>query len=180
MDGAWLFFGAFFNDAVSLLAISSMQIIRIINLRVDGISAGLGLCWLQKNTLMRIKKEHCMDERRMDVAEGSKRPGKEASALETETPGLVSEGKLAYEIRLENHLEQRWANWFDGWTITNVDEDEVILTCSSTDHAGLHGVLDRILDLRLTLISVKRIPVDSSRSAADLESEDRKKARRSK
>ncbi len=70
--------------------------------------------------------------------------------------------KYAYEIRLKNHLDQHWAIWFEGWTITNVDDDEVILVCSSTDHAGLHGVLDKIRDLNLTIIYVKRISPDQS------------------
>ncbi len=75
-------------------------------------------------------------------------------------PGLsdkVMENKYGYEIRLKNHLDKQWANWFDGWTITNIGNEEVILTCSETDHAGLHGVLDKIRDLNLTLISVQQI-----------------------
>lgn len=80
--------------------------------------------------------------------------------IETAPTGSIEKRKYAYEIRLKNHLEQHWADWFDGWTITNVDNGEVILTCSSTDQTGLHGVLDKIRDLNLILISVKRISLD--------------------
>ena len=79
---------------------------------------------------------------------------------ESKKPGLsgkVMDNKYGYEIRLKNHLDQQWANWFDGWTITNIGNDEVILTCSVTDHAGLHGVLDKIRDMNLTIISVRQI-----------------------
>ncbi len=70
----------------------------------------------------------------------------------------------AYEIRLKNHLDQHWFEWFDGWTITNVENGEVILTCSTSDLASLHGVLDKIRDLNLDLISVRRTTLDLSGS----------------
>ncbi len=77
--------------------------------------------------------------------------------LDQNHPGINSGHKYAYEIRLKDHLDQRWVDWFDGWTITNIGNEEVILTCPATDHAGLHGVLDKIRDLHLILISVRRI-----------------------
>ncbi len=80
--------------------------------------------------------------------------------IEPTTNRSEVEGKYSYEIRLKNHLDQHWAVWFEGWTITNVENDEVILACSRTDHAGLHGVLDKIRDLHLALIYVKRISSD--------------------
>ncbi len=86
--------------------------------------------------------------------------GRKEGTLEQNPPGTASNIKYAYEIRLKNHLDQRWADWFDGWTITNIGDEEVILTCYATDHAGLHGVLDKIRDLNLTLISVKKITSD--------------------
>lgn len=80
--------------------------------------------------------------------------------IEPTTKGPAINRKFAYEIWLQDHLDQRWADWFDGWTITNVEDNEVILTCKSIDHAGLHGALDKIRDLNLTLIYVKRISPD--------------------
>ncbi len=65
--------------------------------------------------------------------------------------------KQSYEIRIKNHLDAAWADWFDGWTITNLDNGEAILSCPGADHAALHGVLDKIRDLNLTLISVRQV-----------------------
>ncbi len=92
---------------------------------------------------------------------GSIYRGKEGES-ESETTDKASKDRFAYEIRLKNHLDLHWSEWFDGWMMTNIEHDEVILTCSSADHAGLHGVLDKIRDLNLTLISVKRISPDPS------------------
>ncbi len=82
--------------------------------------------------------------------------------IEPSTNTSEIERKYAYEIKLKNHLDPHWAVWFEGWMITNVENDEVVLTCPSTDHAGLHGALNKIRDLNLTLIYVKRISSDPS------------------
>jgi hypothetical protein len=59
-----------------------------------------------------------------------------------------------YEIRVRDHLDPHWYAWFDGWSITNLDNGEVLLRSLSVDHSGLHGVLNKICDLNLNLISV--------------------------
>jgi hypothetical protein len=61
-----------------------------------------------------------------------------------------------YEIRVRNHLDKYWSAFFVGWSITNIENGEVILTISNIDQAGLYGALNRIRDLNLTLVSVKR------------------------
>lgn len=63
-----------------------------------------------------------------------------------------------YEIRVEGHLTDRWSDWFDGLTICNDPHDEVTLTGLLTDQAALFGVLTKIHDLNLVLISVRRRP----------------------
>ncbi len=63
----------------------------------------------------------------------------------------------AYEIRVQDHLETYWAAYFDGWSINNLENGEVLLTNPNVDQAGLHGVLNRIRDLNLTLLSVRQI-----------------------
>jgi len=68
---------------------------------------------------------------------------------------------LGYEIRVRDHLDQHWYVWFDGWTITNLDEGEVLLRSTMVDQSGVHGALNKIRDLNLTLISVARIPAES-------------------
>lgn len=63
----------------------------------------------------------------------------------------------AYEIRVRNHLEKHWSSYFMGWSIVNLENGEVLLTTPSIDQAGLHGVLNKIRDLNLTLLSVRQI-----------------------
>lgn len=62
----------------------------------------------------------------------------------------------SYEIHLKDHLESHWSEYFDGWAITNLENGEVLLTHPNIDQAGLHGVLNRIRDLNLTLLSVRQ------------------------
>lgn len=65
-----------------------------------------------------------------------------------------------YEIRVRDHLDQHWYAWFEGWTITNLDGGEVLLRSTKVDQSGVHGVLNKIRDLNLTLISVAQISVE--------------------
>jgi hypothetical protein len=67
----------------------------------------------------------------------------------------------AYEIYLKDHLDSYWFEWFEGWTITNLDHAQVRLTCANVDPSGLHGALNKIRDLNLTLISVRRMEEES-------------------
>jgi hypothetical protein len=62
----------------------------------------------------------------------------------------------AYEIRVRNHLDQYWSAFFAGWSIINLENGEVLLRISNIDQAGLHGVLNKIRDLNLTLLSVRQ------------------------
>jgi hypothetical protein len=62
-----------------------------------------------------------------------------------------------YEIRVKGHLAPRWSEWFAGWTMAHTDSGETILAGPVADQAALHGLLDRVRDLNLTLISVKRV-----------------------
>ena len=64
---------------------------------------------------------------------------------------------ITYEIRIEGLVDGRWTDWFDGMTITHDDDSETILTGELQDQSALHGVLDRIRDLGLNLISVRRV-----------------------
>jgi hypothetical protein len=62
-----------------------------------------------------------------------------------------------YEIRLKGHWEYRWAAWFEGLTITLEDTGDTLLTGQVVDQAALHGVLRRVRDLGMPLISVSRV-----------------------
>ncbi len=62
-----------------------------------------------------------------------------------------------YEIRVEGHLSDRWADWFDGLAIRNQPNGETTLSGSLADQAALFGVLNKIQALNLILISVNRL-----------------------
>ena len=72
-------------------------------------------------------------------------------------PEIKIKTGAAYEIYVKDHLDSYWFDWFEGWTITNLDNAQVRLTCSNVDQSRLHGALNKIRDLNMTLISVKRI-----------------------
>jgi len=59
-----------------------------------------------------------------------------------------------YEIRLSGQLDQRWSDWFEGFTLTNQSDGTTTLTGPVVDQAALHGLLRRIGDLGVTLISL--------------------------
>ena len=64
-----------------------------------------------------------------------------------------------YEICVEGHLAARWSEWFEGLVIFNNPNGNATLTGLLTDQAALFGLLTKIHDLNLILISVYRIPV---------------------
>ena len=63
----------------------------------------------------------------------------------------------AYQIRLKGHLGSEWAEWFGGLSITLADNGDTLLTGPVVDQAALHGLLKKVRDLGLPLISVNPI-----------------------
>ena len=59
-----------------------------------------------------------------------------------------------YEIKIKGCLDQSWADWFAGLKLTHLEGDVTLLCGYLPDQAGLHGLLERIRDLNLKLISV--------------------------
>ena len=62
-----------------------------------------------------------------------------------------------YRITIKGHLDSEWSDWFDGLTITMVHNGETMLTGPIVDQTALHGVLIKIRDLGLPLLSLTRI-----------------------
>lgn len=63
-----------------------------------------------------------------------------------------------YEIRVKGHFDPPWSDWFSGLELTQLDGDETLLSGLLPDQTALHGLLKRIRDLNLTLISVNCTP----------------------
>jgi hypothetical protein len=66
-------------------------------------------------------------------------------------------GSGLYQIRIRGVLDEKWMDWFDGFALTWVNQNETWLTGKVKDQAGLHGILGRIRDLGLDLLLVKKI-----------------------
>ena len=67
-----------------------------------------------------------------------------------QSPGL-------YEIRVKGHLDARWAAWFDGLAITHGSDGTTVIHGPVADQAALHGLLQKVRDLGLPLISVNHV-----------------------
>jgi hypothetical protein len=64
---------------------------------------------------------------------------------------------MVYQIRIDGHLDETWINWFSPLAIANEANGEATLTGAVRDQAELHGLLDRVFGLNLTLLAVNRI-----------------------
>jgi len=64
---------------------------------------------------------------------------------------------MIYQIRIKGHLGRQWTDWFGGLTITLEDNGEMLLTGPVIDQAALHGVLRKVRDLGMPLLSVLRV-----------------------
>ena len=70
------------------------------------------------------------------------------------TKSTAREKNEFYEIRIKGQLDPRWSDWFEGLTITYQETGETVLFGPVTDQSALHGILAKIRDLNLTLMSV--------------------------
>lgn len=65
-----------------------------------------------------------------------------------------------YEIHLEGRLDSRWAAWFDGLTVTQQNDGTTVIHGLVVDQSALHGLLTKVRDIGIALISVTRIAPD--------------------
>jgi hypothetical protein len=75
--------------------------------------------------------------------------------------GIGPDQPMAYQIRIKGHLGREWTDWFGGLAITLEDNGDTLLTGPIVDQAALHGLLRKVRDMGMPLVSV------SSRSQLD-------------
>ena len=67
---------------------------------------------------------------------------------------------MIYQIRIKGQLDRKWIDWFGDVTITLEENGDTLLTCSVVDQAALHGLLKKVRDLGMPLMSVNRVELD--------------------
>ena len=77
---------------------------------------------------------------------------------DTSSPVLSEAGR--YEIRLRGQLDAHWTTWFDGLAVSHESDGTTVISGSIADQAALHGLLQRVRDLGLPLVSVQRVDID--------------------
>jgi hypothetical protein len=82
----------------------------------------------------------------------------------THTP--KREGPSGYQLRVGGHLDEHWSSWFGELTLTREDDGTTCLTGAVADQAELHGLLTKIRDLGVTLISVAVVDVSITERTA--------------
>ena len=81
--------------------------------------------------------------------------GEERSGRDTDQP-------MVYQIRIKGHLTSHWMGWFDGLTITLEEDGNTLLNGPVIDQAALHGILKKIRDLGLPLLSVNSVDLSQA------------------
>ena len=76
--------------------------------------------------------------------------------MSAKTLGLGDTG--GWEIRTQGRIDERWSDWFEGVSLVHEADGTTVIRCPALDQAGLHGLLAKVRDLGLPLISVTPAP----------------------
>ena len=104
-------------------------------------------CWAAPRLKITTSVTTCCDDR-------SPRPLLASPAMSTRTAAGDADW---YEIHLQGRLDPRWATWFDGMTVTTDADGTTLIRGPVADQAALHGLLARLRDLGLPLLSVTQV-----------------------
>jgi hypothetical protein len=74
----------------------------------------------------------------------------------------VPEIPTVYQIRIRGRLDQKWAEWFDGMAVTPEEGGDTLLTGPAKDQAALHGLIRKVRDLGISLVSIQAVPPDDT------------------
>ena len=74
---------------------------------------------------------------------------------------------MVYQIRIKSHLGSDWTDWFEGLTITREANGETLLTGPVVDQAALHGLLKKVRDLGMPLLSLNSVGLDHINNTPD-------------
>jgi dihydroorotase len=94
------------------------------------------------------------------VAQTDKTATKERIMPDNQNPITDARDSIVYQIRIKGHLGHGWADWFEGFTILLEDNGDTLLTGPVVDQAALHGLIRKVRDLGIPLISLCRIKSD--------------------
>ena len=74
---------------------------------------------------------------------------------------LITPTSREYEIRVQGHLGHRWTAWFDGLSLTALDDGTTVISGPVVDQAALHGLLHKLRDVGVPLVSLTLLPPDA-------------------
>jgi hypothetical protein len=79
---------------------------------------------------------------------------------------VIPAAEQSYQMRVVGHLDDRWSSWFEGFSIARCDDGTCTITGSVTDQAQLHGILARLRDIGVTLVSLRAIDGEKEERSA--------------
>ncbi len=77
--------------------------------------------------------------------------------------GIDPGQSMTYQIRIKDHIDHQWTDWFEGLTISLEDNGDTLLTGPVADQSALHGLLKKVRDLGMSLVSVIEVQLNQNK-----------------